>query len=267
MQKTDCKIIDLGKGQVRIFERDGIRLHAYQTRDLIDDEVFVVERGGRALVIECPCFFDNITELTRYLDDNDIVVEGILTAYHMAGATFLPGVPVYATASANRYGHEGGGKALIDNFTAAFGDAFDSSLPTVTHVLEEGPVEIASIELNILPNDEAYDIEIPELNAVYVHMLGHDCHSIVPGPAAADGIIAQLEGFLQRGYDFVLTSHYTPEDLKDVQIKIDYLENLKALAASASDAAAFKEAVTKAYPDYAGENYLDMTTGFFFPAQ
>ncbi len=267
MQKTDCKIIDLNKGQMRIFERDGIRLHAYQTHDLIDDEVFVVEKDGRAFIIEYPCFFDNIAELTQYLDGNNITVEGILAAYHMAGATFLPDVPVYATASADRYGHEGGGKALIDNFTAAFGDAFDNSLPTVTHVLEEGPTEIAGIEVNILPNDEAYDIEIPGLNAVYIHMLGHDCHSIVPGPAAVNAIVAQLKDFLQCGYDLVLTSHYTPEDLKDVQTKIDYLENLKVLAANVSDAVAFKAAVAKTYPGYTGENYLDMTTSLFFPEQ
>ncbi len=265
MKKTDCNTIDLAKGQVRVYDRGNMRLHAYQTHDLIDDEVFVVEKGGRAVIIEYPCFFDNIDELTQYLVDNDVTVEGILASYHMAGATFLPGVPVYATAQADRYGHEGGGKALIDNFTAAFGDAFDNSLPIVTNELETGSVEIAGITFNILPNDEAYDVEIPELNAVYLHMLGHDCHSIVPGLAAADAIIAQLEDFLRRGYDLVLTSHYVPEDLKDVQAKIDYLENLKNIATNSTDASSFKGAVEAAYPEYTGGNYLDMTAGFFFP--
>ncbi len=265
MQKNDFTTVDLGKGQVRVYERDGVRLHAYQTRDLIDDEVFVIEKGGKAIVIEYPPFFDNIEELTQYLADAGIEVEGILAAYHMAGASFLPGIPVYATASADVYGHEGGGKALIDNFTAAFGDAFDNSIPAVTNVLEAGPVKIAGITVNIMPNDEAFDIEIPALNAVYTHMLGHDCHSIVAGAGHADAIIAQLKGYLSDGFDLVLTSHYTPEDLKDVQTKIDYLENLKAIAAQSEDASAFKAAVEKAYPEYAGQNYLDMTTGFFFP--
>ena len=265
MQKNDFTVIDLAKGQVRVYERDGVRLHAYQTRDLIDDEVFVVEKDGRGLVIEYPPFFENIAELTDYLSNAGIEVEGILAAYHMAGASFLPGVPVYATASADRYGHEGGGRALIDNFTGAFGDAFDGSIAAVTDVLEAGPTEIAGIAVNILPNDEAFDIEIPALNAVYVHMLGHDCHSIVAGPAHADAIIAQLESFLSRGFDLVLTSHYTPEDQKDVRTKIAYLENLKTLAAEAENATAFKAAVQEAYPAYAGENYLELTTGYFYP--
>lgn len=95
-------------------------------------------------------------------------------------------------------------------------------------------------------------------------MLGHDCHSIVAGAAHADAIIAQLDEYKSKGYDLILTSHYTPEDLKDVDTKIAYLENLKAIAAGCGNAEEFKAAVQKQYPDYSGENYLDMTAGFFF---
>lgn len=105
---------------------------------------------------------------------------------------------------------------------------------------------------------------IPEINAVYTHMLGHDCHSIVAGAGHADGIIAELHSYIEKGYDLILTSHYTPEDLKDAQTKIDYLENLKRIAANCSDADSFKKEVQKQYPAYSGQNYLDMTAGFFF---
>lgn len=107
-------------------------------------------------------------------------------------------------------------------------------------------------------------MEIPEINAVYTHMLGHDCHSIVAGAAHADGIIAQLQNYIKTGYDLILTSHYTPEDLKDAQTKIAYLEQLKDMAASSVNKDAFRAAVKERYPAYSGENYLDMTAGFFF---
>lgn len=118
--------------------------------------------------------------------------------------------------------------------------------------------------MNIVRNDEAFDIQIPELNVVYTHMMGHDCHSIVSGESGADVMISQLKGFVSDGYSLILTSHYVPEDLKDAQTKIDYLENLKDLAAESSNAADFKAKVQKKYPQYAGENYLDMTCGMFF---
>ena len=182
----------------------------------------------------------------------------------MAGATFLPDARKYATANANAYGHAGGGRALIDNFAQVFGNAFDASLHTVTDVLTAGPVVIGGIELIIVPTPDAFDVEIPEINAVYTHMLGHDCHSIVAGPGHADALLAQLQGYLDRGFTLVLTSHYTPEDLKDVQVKMDYLRRVKAIAAASPDADAFKAVVQRQYRVYNGANYLDMTTGCFF---
>ena len=49
-----------------------------------------------------------------------------------------------------------------------------------------------------------------------------------------------------------------------METKIAYLRDLKAIAASCQDGAAFKAEVQKKYPGYSGENYLDMTAGFFF---
>lgn len=264
MNKTTFDTVQLGKGKMHIYDGGGIRLHAYQTNDFIDNEVFIVEKNGRAVLIESPCFFDNIRELEAYLSDCRLTVEGMLLAYHMAGAHFLPGVKKYATVNADIYGHEGGGRALIDNFAEAFGAAFDNSIHTVTDMLEAGPVTIGGIDFIIQPTADAFDIEIPEVNAVYTHMLGHDCHSIVAGPAHADALIAELQGYLHKGCALILTSHYTPEDLKDVETKIAYLKTLQSIAANCTDAESFKTAVRKQYGGYSGDTYLDMTAGFFF---
>lgn len=176
----------------------------------------------------------------------------------------MPEVPKYATQNAAGYSLKGGGKALIDNFTNTFGESFDGSVHNITNIIREGRTKIGGIEFIIKQTEEAFDIVIPQINAVYTHMLGHDCHSIVAGAAHADGIIAQLKDYIQKGYDLILTSHYTPEDLKDAQAKIDYLENLKKIASDCADANSFKAEVQKRYPAYGGQNYLDMTSGFFF---
>ena len=95
-------------------------------------------------------------------------------------------------------------------------------------------------------------------------MLGHDCHSIVAGDGHADAIISELKNYIAKGYDLILTSHYTPEDLKDAKTKIDYIETLKSVAAKCKDAQEFKGQIKKLFPQYSGENYLDMTAGMFF---
>ncbi|HIR02991.1 MAG: hypothetical protein U0M23_08555 [Acutalibacteraceae bacterium] len=262
MNKNTFTTVKLEKGEMNIYDFGGIKLHAYKTNDFIDDEVFIVEKNGKAVIIESPCFFDNNKELAEYL--KDIEVEGMLIAYHGAGATFLPEAPKYATQNAIDYSENGGGKALIENFTGAFGEIFDNSIHKITNVIGEGKATIGGIDFIIKQTAEAFDVEIPEINAVYTHMLGHDCHSIVAGAGHADAMIAELQSYIRKGYDLILTSHYTPEDLKDAQTKIAYLENLKKIAASCADADSFKAEVQKQYPAYSGQNYLDMTAGFFF---
>ncbi len=262
MNKKTFNKVTLAKGEVGVYDFGKVKLHAYKTNDPIDDEVFIVEKDGKAVVIESPCFHDNISELTEYLEN--MKVEGILVSYHGAGATFLPDAPKYATENAVKYSATGGGKALITNFTAAFGNAFDNTVHRVTNIIGAGKVIIGGIEFIIYPTHEAFDIEIPEINAVYTHMLGHDCHSIVAGAAHADAIMAQLSGYIQKGFSLILTSHYTPEDLKDAETKIAYLEDLKTIAAESTNADDFKTRVSLRYPRYSGQNYLDMTAGFFF---
>lgn len=262
MNKNTFTTVKLLKGEMHVYDFGAVKLHAYKTNDFIDNEVFILEKNGRAVIIESPCFFDNIKELEQYLEN--IQVEGMLIAYHGAGAAFMPEVPKYATQNAAEYSLKGGGKALIDNFTNTFGESFDGSVHNITDIIQEGRTKIGGIEFIIKQTEEAFDIVIPQINAVYTHMLGHDCHSIVAGAAHADGIIAQLKDYIQKGYDLILTSHYTPEDLKDAQTKIDYLENLKKIASDCADAHSFKAEVQKRYPAYGGQNYLDMTAGFFF---
>ena len=265
MNKTAKRAVELDKGHVDVYTENGVTLYAYQTRDLIDDEVFILAKNGQGVVIELPCFYDNIRELTEFLNREGITVEGKLVAYHAAGASFLPEVPAYGTASSIAYNSTGGGAALVANFHKAFGGSFDESLCAVDHVLEEGETEIAGIRFLVKPNAEAYDLEIPEIRCVYTHMMGHDCHSIVAGCPHADGILSQLNYYLRKGFDLVLTSHYTPEDLKDVRTKIAYLTDLKEIALASESADEMRAKVQAKYPHYSGQNYLDMTVGFFFP--
>lgn len=262
MNKNNYKKIELQKGKVSVYDFGAIKLHAYKTDDPMSDEVFVLEKDGQSVIVESPCFFDNESCLSEYVKDMNVV--GMLIAYHAAGGNFLPDVKKYGTASAKAYAENGGGRALVDGFTRAFGDSFDNEMHEISQILPAGKVSIGGIEFVIIPNDEAYTIEIPEINAVYTHMLGHDCHSIVAGNSHADAIIGELQGYIGKGVNFILTSHYTPEDLKDAETKIEYLRNLKQIAATCADAKRFKARVNELYPDYSGENYLDMTAGMFF---
>ena len=75
----------------------------------------------------------------------------------------------------------------------------------------------------------------------------------------------KVNRYKANGYNLVLSSHYTPETLKDVDTIIAYLEELKELAKESKDSTDFENKVKVKYPEYSGLNYLNMTAGFFFP--
>ena len=154
---------------------------------------------------------------------------------------------------------------LVTGFEQSFGGTFAKEYHEITDTLKDNKVNIGGFELNITYHDENIEIEFPQIGCVYTHMLGHDCHSIVAGEGHADVIISQLKKYKGKGYNFVLSSHYTPETLKDVDTKIAYLEELKKIAKDCLNSNEFKEKVKAEYPEYSGLNYLDMTAGYFFP--
>ena len=50
MNKNTFHQVKLAKGEIDVYDFENVRLHAYKTNDLIDDEVFIVEKNGKAYV-------------------------------------------------------------------------------------------------------------------------------------------------------------------------------------------------------------------------
>ena len=255
----------LKKGFVEIYNFGDIKLHSYQTNDLIADESYILENKDNVLLIEFPAFYDNLEEFEEYVRGLNKNIVGKVFSDHPNGGTCLKDVKGYASEGTIKSMKEGTIHNLVTGFETSFGGAFAKEYHKITDVLKENKVNIGGFELNITYHDENIEIEFPQINCVYTHMLGHDCHSIVAGEDHANMIIAQLKGYKEKGYNLVLSSHYTPETLTDVDTKITYLEELKLLVKESSNAEEFKNKVKEKYPNYSGLNYLDMTAGYFFP--
>ena len=52
--------------------------------------------------------------------------------------------------------------------------------------------------------------------------------------------------------------------IKDVDVKIAYLKDLIEISKTCTTGAEFKDKVAARYPNYSGQNYLDMSTSYFF---
>ena len=258
------KKINLDKGYVLVYDFGEVKVHNYNTADYIDDQVILLEKNKKVVVIESPAFYDNNKELEKYIESLGVKLDGVLLSYHMGGGTFLKDSKKYTTKKADEYGHTGGGKVLVDNFTKAFGESFDNNIHHVTDYINGGTITLADIKMNIIPTSDAFDIEIPEINSIYTHMLGSESHSIIAGADYANAMIDTLRGYIEKNYNLILTSHYIPEDIKAVDTKIAYIETLLNIASTCNSKDEMIEKVKEEYPNYSGVNYLEMTAGFFF---
>lgn len=63
----------------------------------------------------------------------------------MGGGTFLKASKKYTTKKADEYGHTGVGKALVDNFTKAFGGSFDNNIHSVTDYINGATITLADM--------------------------------------------------------------------------------------------------------------------------
>lgn len=260
----ESKRIDLKKGFVEVYNFGEIKLHSYQTNDLMYDESYILENKDNVLLVEFPAFYDNLEEFEEYVKGLNKNIVGKVFSDHPNGGTIFKNVKGYASEGTIKSMTEGTINGLVTSFETAFGGTFAKEYHEITDILKDNKVNIGGFELNITYHDENIEIEFPQIGCIYTHMLGHDCHSIVAGETQANAIIEQLKGYKAKGYNLVLSSHYTPETLKDVDTKISYLEDLKLLANASNNINDFKAQVKSKYPEYSGLNYLDMTAGFFF---
>ena len=257
--------IDLKKGFVEIYNFGDIKLHSYQTNDLMYDECYILENKDDVLLVEFPAFYDNLKEFEEYVKGLNKNIVGKVFSDHPNGGTIFQDVKGYASEGTIKSMKEGTIHNLVTGFEISFGGTFAKEYHKITDILKDKKVQIGGFELNITYHEENIEIEFPQIGCVYTHMLGHDCHSIVAGAGHADLIIKQLKGYKEKGYNLVLSSHYTPETLKDVDTKIAYLEELKTIAKESNNIDEFKNKVKEKYAEYSGLNYLDMTAEFFFP--
>ena len=260
----EVKKSNLEKGFVDVYDFGDIKLHAYQTGDVMNDEAFILENNDNVLLVEFPAFYDDLDQYEKYVSGLNNTIIGKVFSDHPNGGTLFSDVKSYASEGTIKSMENGTIHNLVEGFKTAFDGGFASEMHTITDVLKEGNINIGGFDLEITYHDEDIEIVFPQINSVYTHMLGHDTHSIVAGSLHADAIISQLENYKEKGYDLILSSHYTPETLSDVDEKIAYLKNLKEIASSVSTKDEFISKVKEAYPEYKGLNYLDMSAGYFF---
>jgi hypothetical protein len=261
---TTPTTVDLSLGTVQVYDYGENKLYAYVSGDALGDTCYAVESSEGLVLIESTAVTANNEAWNAYLQSLNKPIVGSLMAFHPNGAATYGDAQIYATQNAlTNWGEGGSIRGLTDGFVAAFGDSIASDLPSSAKIVNFGDtVTIGGLDFVIRnEGDDAYGIEIPAINCVYIHMMGSNCHNILTSVEHIDAFISELESF---NYNLVLTGHNAPEDSSAVKTKINYLKKVRELATTCTDAASFTKAMNEAFPDYEGASYLDMTAGYLF---
>ena len=258
--------ITLNSGHVNIYEGNKITLHAYATEDALSNEAYIVE-GEEALVgIELPSFTAGLEIWKQYVESLKKPMRDIFIVNHPAGASYIKGMNIYGTQNAKDSIAGGAVHAITEGLHKAFGEDFHGGNDTavINNILPGGKTNIAGIDFKIIDRGSDYDIEIPEINAIYTHMLGQKVHSIITSKEHMKSMLNTLKEYQNAGYNLILSAHAEPEGQDAVAEKIAYIKKMQKLSEEKDNAAEFKSAMKKEFPDYAGENYLEMTVGALY---
>lgn len=244
---------------------DGIKLHSFGTGDKMNDYCYIIESHEGLVMIESTAYKADVNAFNEYIKSLNKPLTAMLLSYHPNGYRTYGDVKIYATEGALNSWKEGGRVwGLTLTFAMSDGDKVADDLPDKAEIITEGQtIKLAGIDFVILheSDGENYGIFIPAMNAVYRHMMGSKTHSILTSIPYIEAEIAELKDYQVKGYEIILTSHHEPEGKDAVNEKIAYLEKVLEIAKSSNRRDKFISGVKAAFPDYDGEEYLEMTAG------
>lgn len=253
-------------GSFAVYDYGKVKLHVYSTNDPLNDQAFIVEGKDSLIGIELPSFTKNLDMWKGYIKSLNKPMNDIFISSHPAGASYIQGMNVYGTEETEKSINGGAVGATTQGLYQAFGSDFHGGADTaqLNKIIPAGKIIIDDIEFNVINRGDTYDLEIPSLNLIYTHMLGKTVHSIITSKENLDSMVAVLKEYQDAGYEMILTSHFAPEGQDAVTEKIAYLKKIKELSNEYQTPEEFISAVKAAFPNYIGENYLEMTAGYLY---
>lgn len=262
----------LGAGNVSIEAvkgADDVKIHAWETEDPMRSAVIAIEGQNAILAIESPAFRDDFPLWRDYLTKTGKPVEALLLSSHPGdGSGWYGKAKPMATAAAEKSIQSGPVAAMVKSLRQGFGETFDDVAVKNIETLEKDvPQEVAGFTVIAHDASDGTLFVFPKLKVAYIHMLSADYHSILPGKAAAQGYIADLEYLKKSGVERIYTSHHEPESADAIDTKLAYVRFVIQATEKAQTADEFKAAVKAEYPSYKRDQYLDMTAAGFFPAK
>ncbi len=256
----NIKAVQLKKGTMQIFDYGETKVHVYETKGFFNTHAFFIEKKGKGVLIETPPMKDNYKELVDYIVGLGYKNIDVMVSYHLIGKHFfdtdkLKFNHIYSNQESLDYMKNSGNESL-SVLKKVSGQDLDETTIVPTDLLKAGAQEISGIPFIITPTGFGFDVEMPEIMAVHLHMVGHDNHTMIFNTEFIDTVIKELSTFQEKGYTTYFSSHSAPETSGNVTIKIKYLQEMKVILSASKNEEEFIQKMDKAYPNFGWRNYL-----------
>ncbi|MBQ6653289.1 MAG: hypothetical protein IJM81_07890 [Prevotella sp.] len=244
-------------GQFQAYQLDGFKLHVYNSNDVMFDASYIIEGRDGLVVMEYPLFKVNAAEFTEYIKALGKPVVTDITDYHLGGSDQLPivmpeGMPKFIEGPI--YG------GMMKGFAEQFGETM-VDLPTqkAAEVPFGSTQQYAGVDFRF---DRGASTDFPGAmiliggQVCYTHWAPYQMHMSPLQMGSAAAIDAELETTktsLATGARYFIGGHGGLVEKAAVEARIAYLEKVKQIRAECKNAAAFADALAKAYPDMPGD--------------
>ncbi|WP_452218674.1 hypothetical protein [Lacinutrix undariae] len=266
---NNTKAVQLEKGTMQIFDYGETKVHVYETKGFFNTHAFFIEKKGKGVLIETPPMKENYNELVDYIVSLGYKDIDVMVSYHLIGKHFfdtdkLKFNHIYSNQESLDYMKNSGNESL-SVLKKVSGEDLDETTIIPTDLLKAGAQEISGIPFIITPTGFGFDVEMSEIKAVHLHMVGHDNHTMIFNSEFIDTVINELSAFQEKGYTTYFSSHSAPETSGDVTLKINYLKEMKAILAASKNSEEFIQKMDEAYPNFGWRNYLLGSAKMLFP--
>ena len=255
--ESTSDILDSIVGEFVSYDLDSFKLHVYNTRDVMRNSSYVIEGRDSLVVMEYPLFKQNATELAAYIHRLGKPVAADITDYHLGGSDTLPLTMPQGMAAFIRGPIYSG---MMKNFAAQYGETM---VPLPTQKTAEVPfgktLRWAGVPFRF-EHGAASDFPAATIiigsQICYTHWAPSEEHASpfqISDTAALDAELAEAEEALATGARFFIGGHGGLEGKTQMEHRVAYLNKLKQLRATHSDAATFAKALREAYPKLKGD--------------
>ncbi len=239
-----------------------LTLHVFTTTEGPSDITYIFETKNDLVLFELPSIHHLSRQLKAYVDKLGKPVAAILAGYHVGGASYYPGVPIYAHKNAVDF-IDSGAEMRVRKVVAAGNPDFDFDVVRPDHLIASPGQTIGGVEfVFVTPTTSpipGMNVIIPAINAYYQHALGGTSHPNLLSIDHIDVAIAELKQQEKGKYALMLDSHNGIETPAAIGRKIPYLEKLKEIRAANPTQEEFIKAVDETFPSYKGAAMLRAT--------